>query len=50
MIKLALQLVGMDDWLGVSENIEIAKGKYEMKSTIKQGLKQVKRDIGWLRK
>ena len=50
MIKIALQLVGMDDWLGVSENMEIAKGKYEIKNTIKQGLKQVKRDIGWLRK
>lgn len=43
MIKIILELLAMNDWYGVSENIDIAKGKYkacnsfqEMKETIKR--------------
>jgi hypothetical protein len=50
MIEIALQLIAMDDWIGVSENIEIAKGKYEKKDTFAKGFKQLKRNIGWQRK
>ena len=50
MIKTALELLGLNDWFGVSKNIEVAKGKFEMKTTFKQGFKQIKRDIEWQRK
>jgi hypothetical protein len=50
MIQTAIELIGLDDWLGVSKNIEVAKGKFEMKTTLKQGFKQLKRDIEWQRK
>lgn len=38
MLKLA-------DHVGFSENIEIAKGKHELKSTVKEIWKQAIRDI-----
>ncbi len=50
MIAVALELLALDEWKGVSENIDIAKGKYELKDTWKKGFKQFKRDIEWLKK
>lgn len=32
---------------GETENIRIAKGKYQMPTTLKQGFKQIKRDLEW---
>ncbi len=49
MIEAALQLLALDNWYGVSENVEIAKGKHEIKDTLKKGYKQVKRNIAWQR-
>jgi hypothetical protein len=43
MIKDILQLLTMDDYYGVSEQVDIAKGKYELVDTIKEGYKQGKR-------
>ena len=50
MITAVLQLLSLDDWKGVSENVEIAKGKYEIKNTWAKGIKQLKRNIAWQRK
>ncbi len=43
MIKDILQLLTMDDYYRVSEQVDIAKGKYELVDTIKEGYKQGKR-------
>jgi hypothetical protein len=43
MIKDILQLLTMDDYYGVSEQVDIAKGKYELVDNIKEGYKQGKR-------
>ncbi len=42
-----LDLLKIDDWYGASENIEIAKGKYQLPKTLKQGLTQIKRSYKW---
>jgi hypothetical protein len=36
MINLIIKLVQSQDWYGVSENVEIAKGKNQYKHTFKQ--------------
>jgi hypothetical protein len=43
MIKDILQLLTIDDFYNVSEQVDIAKGKYELVDTIKEGYKQGKR-------
>lgn len=43
MIKDVLKILMSADHYGQSENIEIAKGKYELQTTLKGGLKQMKR-------
>ena len=48
MIKEILNLLMMDNHYGQSETIEIAKGKYELPTTLKKGLNQIKRQ--WIRK
>ena len=45
MIALIIQLLESSEHYGQSENIEIAKGKYILAKTIKQGWKKVKRNI-----
>tara|TARA_R110000744_G_C19288294_1_gene554387 strand:- start:1019 stop:1168 length:150 start_codon:yes stop_codon:yes gene_type:complete len=47
MIEIALQLLTLDKWYNVSENVEIAKGKYELADTIKKGVNKVKRNYRW---
>ncbi len=42
---IVLELLNIDEWYGVSENVEIAKGKYKLPETFKEGLKQIKRGI-----
>lgn len=42
---IVLKLLQIDDFYGVSENIEIAKGKYKLPQTLKEGYKQIKRQI-----
>jgi hypothetical protein len=36
-------MLQLDDWHGISENIDIAKGKYKKPSTIKEAIKSLKR-------
>ena len=45
MIALIIQLLEASEHYGESENIEIAKGKYNLAKTIKQGYKKLKRQI-----
>jgi hypothetical protein len=43
MIKELLKLLALDPHYNQSENIEIAKGKYSIPKTYKQGFEQIKR-------
>jgi len=45
MLKNIIQLLQLHEHYGISENIEIAKGKNEMPKTWKKGFKQLKRII-----
>jgi hypothetical protein len=38
-----IKLLNLDNFYGQTENIEIAKGKYKLPETIKEGIKQIKR-------
>lgn len=49
MIKNILELLALDEHYGQSELIEIAKGKYQIVRTWKQGFKQIKRKLKWLK-
>lgn len=43
MIRQVIQLLQMDDWLNSGEYIEIAKGKYQLPTTLKGATKKIKR-------
>lgn len=43
MIKTILNMLSVDDFYGVSENIDIAKGKYKIETNLKKAIKQQKR-------
>ena len=43
MIGIILDLLSINDFYGVSEEIDIAKGKYELTLNLKKGIKQRKR-------
>lgn len=45
MLKNIIQLLQLHEHYGISENIEIAKGKNEIPKTWKKGFKQLKRFI-----
>lgn len=45
MIKNILQLLEFSTFYGISENVEIAKGKYELTKTFKATLKQKARKL-----
>lgn len=40
MIRDIIKLLNLDDWYGVSEEIDIAKGKHIIPRSIKEGYKQ----------
>lgn len=49
MIKQIIELLNSNDWYGVSENIDIAKGKYKAVSNmaeVKQSLKRTYHGTG----
>jgi len=50
MITDVINLLKTSDFYGCSESIEIAKGKYELPTTIKKGFKQLKRELKWQRR
>ena len=43
-------MLALDEWYGVSERVEIAKGKYEYITSWKRAWGKIKRNILWLRK
>lgn len=43
MIKQIIELLNSNDWYGVSENIDIAKGKYKAVSNIAEVKQSLKR-------
>lgn len=43
MIGRIIILLQSDAWYGVSENIEIAKGKHQLPTTLKQGKNKIVR-------
>lgn len=43
MIKEILELLNADNWYGISENVDIAKGKYKAVSDIKELKQTLKR-------
>lgn len=47
MLKNIIQLLQLNEHYGVSENIEIAKGKYELPKSFKKNKIQLKRSIKW---
>lgn len=49
MIYNIIQLLKLQDYYGVSKNIDIAKGVNEYPKTFKQGIKQIKRQVKWLK-
>lgn len=49
MIKNILDLLALDEHYAQSEVIEIAKGKYEYIGNFKDALKQLKRQLKWLK-
>ena len=51
MITQIIQLLQSQEWYGVSEVVEIAKGKYQYKQTWKQTSKHIKRTLkSWQKK
>ena len=40
---IALKLLNLDEFHGISETIEIAKGKYKLAENFREGIKQIKR-------
>jgi hypothetical protein len=47
MIRNILDLLQLDNFYGKSENIEIAKGKYQLPTSVKHAIKQGKRKALW---
>jgi hypothetical protein len=47
MIRNILDLLQLDNFYGKSENIEIAKGKYKLTTSVKHSIKQGKRKALW---
>jgi hypothetical protein len=43
MMKGLIEMLNASKYYGVSERVEIAKGKYEIARTWKQGLNKIKR-------
>ena len=50
MIKQIIELLKEDDFYGIAEEIEVAKGSYKAPMTIKEGIKNAKRKMQWQRK
>ena len=44
---IVLKLLNIDEFYGVSETIEIAKGKNKLPISFKEGYEQLKRKIKW---
>jgi hypothetical protein len=47
MIGIILDILAMDEFYGLTEEIEIAKGKNKLPTTFKEGVKKAKRKAKW---
>ncbi len=47
MIDLILQMLSLGDMIGVSKEIDIAKGMYKEPGSVKEGIERHKRKIKW---
>ena len=45
MIQQIVKMLQFADQYGVSENVDIAKGKYKLHSSIRKAIKQTKREL-----
>ena len=45
MIENILKLLSLGDYKGVSDNIDFAKGKYKIPRSLKEVIKQLKRQV-----
>ena len=50
MIKNIIDMLKLDDHFGISDNVEIAKGKYKLESNVKKIYKQEKRKLYFKKK
>lgn len=50
MIRNLIDLLNTSEYYGVSENVDIAKGRYEIPLTWKDAFKNIKRRIWQIRK
>jgi hypothetical protein len=44
MIQKIITMLQLDDHYGISEEIDIAKGKYKLHTSLKKAIKQLKRN------
>ena len=44
---MILKLLNVDEFYGIDETIEIAKGKNKLPESLKEGYKQIKRNMRW---
>ena len=47
MIESILALLELDEYQGVSERIDIAKGKHKLTTSFREAWKQRKRKLAW---
>jgi len=47
MLDLIFKILDIDDWKGVSNNIEISKGKYELPENWNDIKNRFKRGLAW---
>lgn len=45
MIQQIIAMLQLDDHFGVSEAVDIAKGKYKLHTSLKKAIKQGKREL-----
>jgi len=45
MIERIVTMLALSEFIGESESIDIAKGKYKLNGTVKATVKQIKREI-----
>lgn len=50
MLEAIIYLLNVDPHYGQGENIDIAKGKYKLPTSLKEGWEQVKRNRAWQRR
>lgn len=47
IVDTILRILELDEFYGVSKNVDIAKGKYEFNTSFSKSWKQHKRDKAW---